>query len=816
MVKKWVAAVTVVLLSAVWLFPIAASRASESTQSGDVVKQWQERYAVWSTGGSIETTKQASTAAQPMVPNAHVSFAAPPGEDHNAAVSLSETTPGEVYSVYSEFQGPGFVPKILGSAFSPGGGVPGSWISLGPVPPTPPYSDQWNPSISSHPMGGFLAASTGHLMPPYLGPAGILVTISGGGGAPFVMSPAAPLMVNVPGATWVDFPVLKMDDIVGNPAPGFGSVHVAWVQYMDGDGDPAGDGNLFNDPADVFNIRYAYSNTLGGGIPFPAFSAPVILNAVPGPLPVKVFDHQAHRPSLAVVGPMPSMPPVAAPPGAVYIAWIGANMIWLDASVAPAAGAPWGLLTGGAGPLPLFPLPAILPPVRNSPIKVSQEVGLAFDRGPMFPGALYLTWADISNGDADIFFARSFNGGTVWSVPIRVNQDPIGNGLDQWGPQIDVHPVTGEIRITYYDRRLDPANTRIQTWASSSMNGGINWADNILSSIGPIAPVSTQILAVPVPNLKVIGDYLGTDVNAINGWAHIWNDGRNGGDQDVYYEYKLLVDTDGDGIPDVMDNCPTVPNPLQTDADADGIGDVCDNCPTVINPTQIDADGDTFGDACDNCPTVINPGQGDADLDGIGDACDNCPKASNPLQTDTDGDTWGDACDNCPTVSNPLQTDTDGDTFGDACDNCPTVANPSQTDTDGDGFGDGCDNCMVIFNPGQADGDADGVGDPCDNCPTVWNPAQIDTDGDGLGDACDPCCVGTVGNVDCDLLDGVDIGDLTTLIDNLFISFNPLCCKAEANCDGDSGCSIDIGDLTALIDNLFVNFTALPSCGFCP
>jgi hypothetical protein len=74
------------------------------------------------------------------------------------------------------------------------------------------------------------------------------------------------------------------------------------------------------------------------------------------------------------------------------------------------------------------------------------------------------------------------------------------------------------------------------------------------------------------------------------------------------------------------------------------------------------------------------------------------------------------------------------------------------------------------------------------------------------------CCVDLTGNVDCDLASGVDISDLSAMIDNLYISFAPLCCKKEANVDGSLDGNIDISDLSALIDYLYISFTPPAAC----
>jgi len=232
------------------------------------------------------------------------------------------------------------------------------------------------------------------------------------------------------------------------------------------------------------------------------------------------------------------------------------------------------------------------------------------------------------------------------------------------------------------------------------------------------------------------------------------------------------LDSDRDGIPDHLDNCPTVANKDQKDTDGDGLGDVCDSTPNG------DDDGDGVDNLKDNCRYKANKDQSDRDGDGIGDVCDKTPDGDIRVQPvprilDSDGDGIPDASDNCPFKQNSDQQDSDQDGIGDACDSTPTPKVPVKeiTDTDRDGVQDSADNCPFKQNSDQQDNDWDGIGDACDstpngdydgdgidnlkdNCMDFPNQDQADSDGDGLGDVCDDCPNDPFNDYDADAVCG--------------------------------------------------------------
>ncbi|NJB87440.1 PKD repeat protein [Lewinella marina] len=189
------------------------------------------------------------------------------------------------------------------------------------------------------------------------------------------------------------------------------------------------------------------------------------------------------------------------------------------------------------------------------------------------------------------------------------------------------------------------------------------------------------------------------------------------------YAIVLMV-TDDDGATGT-DTVTVVVDPAPNDTDGDGVPDETDNCPTVANPDQTlptyyaDFDGDGYGDPASFVQACIAP-------DGyVANSLDNCPTVSSSDLSDTDGDGIGNPCD--------PDDDNDGTADQYDCDPLdPTVVYQHiyYADPDNDGIGD---SRQYTFGCTQPQGYVATFGD---NCPATFNPDQADTDGDGVGDAC--------------------------------------------------------------------------------
>ncbi|MGB3801988.1 MAG: PKD domain-containing protein, partial [Lewinella sp.] len=135
-------------------------------------------------------------------------------------------------------------------------------------------------------------------------------------------------------------------------------------------------------------------------------------------------------------------------------------------------------------------------------------------------------------------------------------------------------------------------------------------------------------------------------------------------------------DTDGDGVPDATDNCPTVANGDQTlpiyyaDYDRDGLGDVGDWVRACLPPANYVANAD------DKCPGVYDPTNLDTDNDGVGDACQETPNPSTTISLEAECASFGSRW--TPTVESMASGQRYIDASGPSSTSAPITNDPSQ------------------------------------------------------------------------------------------------------------------------------------------
>ena len=142
-------------------------------------------------------------------------------------------------------------------------------------------------------------------------------------------------------------------------------------------------------------------------------------------------------------------------------------------------------------------------------------------------GQLYLAWSDKGKRDADILLETSTNHGQTWSQIVRVNDDPLGNGANQFQPQLAVAP-NGVVSVSFFDTRNDSSHRFIDVYLAQTLDHGASFLPNVRVTTQSWNPA----IDAPIDGngLQFIGDYQG--LAADDTFVHpFWNDTRTGSQQ---------------------------------------------------------------------------------------------------------------------------------------------------------------------------------------------------------------------------------------------------------------------------------------------
>ncbi len=203
------------------------------------------------------------------------------------------------------------------------------------------------------------------------------------------------------------------------------------------------------------------------------------------------------------------------PNGDIYLDWSADGRTWhTDQRINSVAGS-------ASGNFPKYPLPAM---------NLDQN-----------SGAIYVTWADMRNGNSDIFMSASTDGGLTWSANKKINDDT-GSRI-QYMPDLAIDSQ-GTVHAAWEDSR----NGAWNIFYSNSTDGGATWAANLRVS-SEDTPASYDRP----------GDYFAIEAGPNDYIYVIWTDGR-GDDFDIYYARSpgfpvatVTVGTDPAGLPVTVD-----------------------------------------------------------------------------------------------------------------------------------------------------------------------------------------------------------------------------------------------------------------------
>jgi hypothetical protein len=192
--------------------------------------------------------------------------------------------------------------------------------------------------------------------------------------------------------------------------------------------------------------------------------------------------------------------------GDLYVLWVDYNVITGGNGVMLLDKSTDGGVTWGSD---VTVNTILLPPLNlNGGADVRARGAAILRTDPSNSNVLYIVYAADPDGagsdESDIFFIKSTNGGTSWSLPLKLNDDSTTN--DQILPWMEVKP-NGTIDVAWYDRRNDPSDLLWDIYSTTSINGGTSFTTN--------AQLNTTSFSTPQTNSGPwFGEYLALTVSS--------------------------------------------------------------------------------------------------------------------------------------------------------------------------------------------------------------------------------------------------------------------------------------------------------------
>lgn len=252
-----------------------------------------------------------------------------------------------------------------------------------------------------------------------------------------------------PGIPFEDKPYIVSDD---SPSPFAGNLYIGWTEWR------------------LTESVILFSRSTDDGVTWSG--------------PMDISDH--HGLPRDDNGGVEGFDGTVTPDGVLHVVWTDGNHIIYTSS-----------RDGGKTFLPTHEIiktaPAFFKPSDVYRANGFPEIG----SDPHDSSKLFVTWSDYRNGDIDVFESYSTDGGKTWSGAVRVNNDPVHDGKDQFFQWLAVDGKNGDLDILFYDRRQDPANRLAGVVLARSTDGGksfmnYQWSDSTFN-----------------PTNTFIGDYTG-------------------------------------------------------------------------------------------------------------------------------------------------------------------------------------------------------------------------------------------------------------------------------------------------------------------